>query len=254
MKSISTVSFAILVVLLSFGCGRRDVVIVGTLERTRIELAAPISEAIARIDVREGQLVKKGDVLLQLDPVITQAQYDAAAAQAKLAKLDLGRAEPLVKTNVISVEEYDRIFHTSVEKTAHADELKARLDQLTIRAPVDGVVDELPFELGERPKVGNIVAVVLSGELPFARVYVPEEDAPHVHPGSEAKVLVEGLDGWREARVRKISQSASFTPHFALTDREKSRLVFEAEVDIVDPEVKNLRVGVPLKTKLILQP
>lgn len=238
--------------LLAAGCGKQEAVIVGTLERTRIELAAPIAETIAEIPCKEGQVLSKGAVVLQFNPTITQAQYTAAAAQAELSKLDLQRADKLIRENVISQEEYDRIAHNSVSAVARAEELKARLDQLTLRAPVDAVVDELPFEVGERPKSLDVVAVLLAREIPFARVYVPEQQMPFVHPGDEAEVKIDGLDKWLKARVRKISQAASFTPHFALTDREKSRLVFEAEIDVVDPEAQNLRIGVPLKVKLIL--
>ena len=49
-----------------------------------------------------------------------------------------------------------------------------KLSDLTITAKRDGILDNLPWNLGERVTAGSPVAIVLAGKAPFARVYIPE--------------------------------------------------------------------------------
>ncbi|MBV9463611.1 MAG: HlyD family efflux transporter periplasmic adaptor subunit, partial [Verrucomicrobiae bacterium] len=233
----------LLPLVFGFGCRRSELLLVGTLERTRVELAAPIAERIAEIPSREGDLVKKGDVVLRFDTSVMGPQYADAASQAEQARADLRRSEQLYSEKVISQEEYDRASHTARQKLALADEWKARLEQLTVRAPSDARVDELPFEIGERPRAGDIIAVLLSQDVPYARIFLPEPSLAALQVGDAAQVRVDGIDRWLDGKVRKISHVANFTPYFALTDREKSRLVFETEVDVTDPEAQKLPTG-----------
>ena len=83
--------------------------------------------------------------------------------------------------------------------------------------PVDGVVDSLLVEQGERPAVGQPVAVILPGVQPHARVFIPESQRARVVPGTAAIVYVDGLDDALDGRVRWVSGEAAFTPYYALT-------------------------------------
>uniref|UniRef100_UPI00289CE114 HlyD family efflux transporter periplasmic adaptor subunit n=1 Tax=Stenotrophomonas sp. TaxID=69392 RepID=UPI00289CE114 len=77
------------------GCGQAPPAALGTLEWDRITVPAPAAEVIAAVDVREGQPVKAGTVLMQLDPARGDAQFaaaqaDTARAQAQLEELKVG--------------------------------------------------------------------------------------------------------------------------------------------------------------------
>ena len=77
------------------GCGQSTPTALGTLEWDRITVPAPAAEVIATLEVREGQRVKAGAVLMQLDPARGDAQFavaqaDTARAQAQLEELKLG--------------------------------------------------------------------------------------------------------------------------------------------------------------------
>jgi len=108
------------------------------------------------------------------------------------------------------------------------------------------VVDSLPFEAGERPLAGDVVAVLLAGQQPHARVYVPETYRINVRAGDRARIRIDGLDRLLEGTVRWIASEASFTPYFALTEDDRSRLSYVAEIDL--PELpERLPDGVPLE-------
>lgn len=61
-------------------------------------------------------------------------------------------------------------------------------------APRDGIVDSLPYEVGDEPPVGAPLAVLLVGKAPHARVYIPEPIRADVGVGQRARVFVDGLD------------------------------------------------------------
>jgi HlyD family secretion protein len=120
----------------------------------------------------------------------------------------------------------------------------ARLD---VRAPRAAVVDALPFEPGERPAPGAPVAVLVADGSPWARIHVPEPLRARVGPGARARVRVDGYAEPFEGRLRSISYEAAFTPYFALTQRDRSRLSYLAEVDVVSPGALALPAGVPVE-------
>jgi len=137
----------------------------------------------------------------------SQAALDAAQAALELAQLDLARLE--------------------------------------LRAPVDGVVDKVLFETGERPPRGTTVAVLLDSARSYARIYVPEHLKAAVRAGGRLDVALDGVGGTRNGTVRWISSEAVFTPYFALTEHDRSRLSYLAEVDL--PDAGDLPAGLPLE-------
>jgi HlyD family secretion protein len=248
---------------------------VGTLERDRIELVSEASEPIVAIAVREGQDVAAGDLLVVLDP----ARFDAQLAQAEgareraaarlagaigthtTAKRDLARSTQLLADGVESRGRHDARRASHAEALAARDaaraavaeaeaalaDLRLRADRLRVRAPSAGRVDALPFEVGERPPAGATLVVLLAEGAPHARVFVPAALRAAVGPGTAARVRVEGVEHGFEGRVRTVSSEAAFTPYYALTERDRGRLAWLAEVDLVGAE--SLPTGLPLEVE-----
>jgi HlyD family secretion protein len=106
------------------------------------------------------------------------------------------------------------------------------------------VLDNLPWNLGERVTVGSPVVVMLAGKVPYARVYVPEPYRVRINEGDRLSVRVDGLEQSFDGRVRWISAEPSFTPYYALNESDRSRLVYVAEVELPDTAA-DLPNGVP---------
>jgi HlyD family secretion protein len=85
----------------------------------------------------------------------------------------------------------------------------------------------------------------LDSSRTYARVYVPEHLRTRVIPGASIDIQVDGIDSAFAGRVRWVSSDATFTPYFALTEHDRSRLSFLAEIDI--PGAADLPSGVPLQ-------
>ena len=110
------------------------------------------------------------------------------------------------------------------EAALHRLELTAA--RLQIRAPRSGIIDAVPYRLGERPSAGTTVIVMLADMAPFARVYIPEPLRARIRPGLEATIIIDGIGNTLAGRVRYVAKDATFTPYYSLTQRDRSRLAF----------------------------
>lgn len=123
------------------------------------------------------------------------------------------------------------------------------LSDLTITASRDGMLDNLPWNLGERVTIGSPVAVMLAGGAPYARIYVPEPYRIRVKEGDALYVRVDGLPTPIMGTVRWISSDPSFTPYYALNQSERARLMYVAEVELPE-SAADLPVGIPAQVVL----
>ena len=263
---------AALTVLMLSDCSRTNPLpLVGTLERDRMDLVAEAQEPIVRINVQEGDRVHAGQVILQLDDrrqrtllaearaIRDQAKARLAAAQAMLtqARKDFTRTAVLVRRRVRSEAELDRVratFDSRRADVAAAEAARAEaqaavagaeltLHRLTVRAPRAATVDALPFHLGERPPAHAVVAVLLDAKSAYARVYVPEPLRARMRPGIPAVIRIDGSARSYPGTLRFISADAAFTPYYALTERDRSRLAYLAKVYFVGVDAANLPTG-----------
>lgn len=124
------------------------------------------------------------------------------------------------------------------------------LEKLSVVAPRAGRIDSLPYKLGDQAPVGAPLAVMLVGDAPYARVYVPEGQRTYVKVGDEMTVRVDGRDQAYRGRVRMIRSEPSFTPYYALSGKDAARLSYVAEVSLLDKEAAQLPAGVPVSVEL----
>ena len=99
-----------------------------------------------------------------------------------------------------------------------------------VRAPRDGLVEALPYKLGERPPAGVPLVLLLADGAPYARIYVPEPLRAQVTAGRAVDVTMDGVDGALRGVIRYVSAEAAYTPYYALTQKDRTRLSFLAEV------------------------
>ena len=169
-----------------------------------------------------------------------ETSYQTAAAQEKAATETLERL-----LNGTTVEELQQAIAALEAAQGRVESAELDLARTRIVAPGPGVVDKVLFQVGERPPPGTTIAVVLSADRTFARVYVPEFLRASIQPGDPIDVRVDGIDRVFDGKVRWVSADASFTPYFALTEHDRSRLSYLAEIDI--EEAADLPSGMPVQ-------
>lgn len=314
----SRTGLSVVLVLTLTACERNgDAPMVGTLERDRIEIVADEAEPILSLEVREGDHVEVGQVLVKQETEVAAARVAQANAQLgearhRLTELERGarketiseararvaaaqaaadrdrrefvRAQELIKQGLISQSQLDQARAANNASAASAREAEAalaellngtrieQLDQarsavaaaesakreleitdarLVLRASRSGVVDALPYKAGERPPRGSAVVVILADTPAFARVYVPEPRRASIKPRVQAEIHVDGVEEPLRGFVRWVSSDAAFTPYYALTQRDRSRLAFLAEIEVTDERVKDMPAGVPVEVRIV---
>lgn len=246
----------------------------GTLERDRMELVAEDQEPIETIAVHEGDRVKAGELILQLDDTRYRALLaDASAARQQAAdripgaeatveqtERDFARTEKLVQQRVQTQSALDQARASRDnaradlaaarsalnQAQASVDDTEIRLGRLALRAPRDATVDSLPYHVGERPPVHATVAVLLDASTAYVQVYIPEPLRARVQPGVQASLHFDGVDKPYTGTVRFVSQDAAFTPYNYLTERDRSRLAYLAKIYLDPAEAAALPSGLPV--------
>ena len=213
-----------------------------TIEATR----ASLLEAEIERDFRERELNRLTGLRernLTSEESVDQARNLLESASARIEIVSARLAELEAGTRPEQIEQTRGLLSQAM---AQLDALKLDRERLHVAAPVDGVVDNLPFEVGERPQPGDVVAILLTGEQPYARVYIPEPLRAGLRVGSPIRIAVDGIEQPLNGTIRRIAAEANFTPYFALTERDRGRLSFLAEVRMPDlPE--RLPEGLPVQ-------
>lgn len=286
----------------------------GNIERDRISLSAPAAEQIVSINVREGQKVYKGDILLQLDPrsadaLIAQREAELAQANAALSVLTAGtrpeqlsaalaalkasqaaskeaqlkyqRFAKLYKSKVVGKADFDAaranrdstkakaqqahdqwlelkngareedIAQSSAKVQAAQAALlwqeKARED-LTIKAPLNSTVDTLPWHEGDRVTAGTQLMSLLSIDQPYARIYLPASALTRIKTDDIITVFADGIKHPIQGRVRNIRSQPAYTPFYALNERDRARLMYLTDIDLID--ANKLPTGLAVEVRL----
>lgn len=217
-----------------------------------------IAEARARVTAAtavlvNAQIIYERRKVLYAGNFVSQEQRDIAKkdfldAQSSLTEQEEALGKLLAGTRMEEIE----------QARSKVQGLQSRMQQLTllladydVTASRDGLIDSLPFKLGDRPQEGAILATLLSGKRPWARVYVPEPYRSIMKPRQNYQLHIDGQSSPYSATLRTISSEASFTPYFALSEKDRSRLSYVAELDLTDEKADSLTAGTPVQ--LILE-
>jgi RND family efflux transporter MFP subunit len=224
--------------------GRQDVnpviVLSGSLEAGWSADISPKADGrIDKLYVEEGDVVKAGSVLADLDmqelqAQLTQAEGNLLVAKAEMeqADLELKRMDSLVKQGAISAQSYDtarikRDLNIGKVKSAQGnfDQLATRLDNASILAPREGVVVKRQLQAGFFAKAGTPIISLADTSSLLAKATLGEGQISQVTVGAMAKVIVNALDGREFSGViTRISPAA------ALPAR-----TFTAEISVPNP-------------------
>lgn len=199
-----------------------------------IEICALDGGFLQEILIKEGQAVKKGDLLFKLLPVLYQARMDAEKAEADLARLEYNNTKMLSKSKVVSENEVLLLQAKLAKAQAKADLAKAELNFTEVRAPFDGIVDRQRTQLGSLIKEGDVLTTLSDNSVMWVYFNVPEaqyldymagqtrhEEAPRVElalaGGSKFPQL--GHIGAIEANFNNETGNIAFRADFPNPDR-----------------------------------
>jgi HlyD family secretion protein len=215
-----------------------------TEARAALESARSMQETETNEYVRVQDLVSR-KLVSQSALEQQRARRDSAAGTRKQAE---ARLHLLLEGT--RVEEVEQAEASLKQAQAALVELQTSAARYVVKAPRPGRVEAIPYKLGERPAPGTPLIVMLADGTPYARVYVPEPLRTKFLPGTRIRVHVDGRDGELTGVVRFVSAEAAFTPYYALTQEDRSRLSYLAEIDLEESAAANVPTGMPVQVEL----
>lgn len=219
----------------------------------RPEDLAVAQARVAKADAlyQEADLTLRRKTDLVEKRLISQSEVDTARSARDSARAELASArEEFSKlTAGARIEDIEQARAELAAAQANVALQQQKLEELTIIATRDGILDSLPYHLGERVTANTVVAIVQANRTPYARVYVPETHRASFTLGQIVQVHVDGIETTYQGTVRWIASEPSFTPYYALTEKERSRLMYLAEVDLPESAMP-LPSGLPAQVDL----
>ena len=235
-----------------------------------VKISSEVSGEIIELPVKEGQVVKKGDLLVKINPDLytsgfnrtvsnlsgTKAGLAQAEAQLSEAQANYDRNKSLFDKGIISKSEWDKIassyavakatkqsaYYNVQSANATVSEAKDNLGRTTIFAPADGTISMLSVELGERvlgtqQMTGTEILRVANLNNMEVEVDVNENDIVKVTVGDSARVEVDAyLKKQFRGTVTSISNSASstLTADQVTNFKVKIRILKESYSDLLE--------------------
>lgn len=193
--------------VLSSAARAEDPAILGYTEPSRIiTVSAGDIGVLAEMLVKEGDAVKKGEVLARLDTSVLNAELEIARAEAKLAATRNQRVLDLAQSTRVTPEELEKARTELVIKEAQVRRIDAMIEIRTMRSPVDGVVTEIKRDPSESVTVASphVLTVVQIDRL-TVNLFLPPARVENLRNGGKAELLL--LDP--ERRVPAIVEFVS---------------------------------------------
>ena len=252
-------------------CGHRSNSVSGTIEVDEVHVGPRSGGRVEKIFAWEGDVLRAGQPIVQLDATELHARRDLAEAQintaihdadSQAAQLDFlrddaRRQQDLLKRKVVSPSDAQRADSSSkaqeknlaaakmrvAQARAQLADIDAQLAEMQVTAPADSVLEVLSVKVGDVLPANREVATLLLTHHLWVRVYVPEPWLGLIKVGDPVRVRVDSFPRKDfEGTVEQVSRKAEFTPRNVQTVSDRIRQVFGVKVRLPSDDDR-LRAG-----------
>lgn len=161
-----------------------------------------VSGRIEKLNVIEGSKVKKGDVLVELDHRVPQANYDRAKAKYELSKRELDRQERMYREGAATPQAFDTVRSNAEAARADLALAEVALENTYLKSPFDGVVVQKPAEVGNLLEAGQTAVVVADEDHAWVNANIEETSVGAIKPGQPVRITVDEGGGTRRRSHR----------------------------------------------------
>jgi HlyD family secretion protein len=225
----------------------------GLQEAERGSRAPEIARAAAEVRVAQAEATRTAKDAARARTLynagaIPRQQLDAAEAAAREAagRRDASNQQLVLLRQGSRVERVQGARAQVAGAQAGLSAAEATINDLTLLAPIDGIVLSRNAQPGEVVTPGQSAVTLGDIKRPWVRVYVGSNDVPHVRVGARVFGKLDGLPQRRfTGRVVAINTKAEFTPRVALTEEERADLKFGVKIEF-DDTTGVLRPGLPI--------
>ncbi len=230
-----------------------------------------MSGRVEKIFAQEGDKLKTGQVLVELDAAELKARRDLAAAQIDTAthdadsqaaqveflRDDAKRQQELLKRKVVSPTDAERAASSAraqekvveaartrvIEARAQLADIDAQLAEMQVKSPTNSVLEILTVKVGDVVPANREVATLVLPQHLWVRVFVPEPWLGLIKVGDPVRIQVDSFPGQDfPGTVEQVNRQAEFTPRNVQTVEDRIRQVFGVKIRLPNSEDK-LRAG-----------
>lgn len=173
----------------------------------RLDLRNELAGAIVAVNFASGARVEAGQVLLQLDIAVEQANLQAARAQAELARLQFQRQQELLEKRVSTQEMLDQARATLTATEAQITVLERSIDKKTLRSPFTGKAGLHTFEVGQYLEPNTLITSLVGDSNEMWVDFQVPQFYPRLTTGAQLAVDVIGNDGSGPATAAVIAEN-----------------------------------------------
>lgn len=188
-----------------FSIWSRDNVVPGSLSAAMAGVYARAGATIETVDCKEGQHVKKGEVLFQLDDVRPRAMLTAAEADLKLAELEYKRKQQLIEQKAISPTELQESQMQLAKQEAAMQIARLDLQDRRVLSPISGIVFRCDAIAGQYVQPGSVLARVVDPDSLTFEFQADADQSRHLEPGRKIKVGMRGQQQQADATIIFVS-------------------------------------------------
>ena len=260
-----------LVLLLATACHRQNHAVSGTIEVDEVHVGPRMGGRVEKIFAQEGDKLRPGQAIVELDAAELKARQNLAAAQidsathdaeAQAAQLefmrdDAIRQQDLLKRKVVSPSDAQRAASIAqaqekiveaaqvrvVQARAQLADIDAQLAEMQVVAPSDSILEVLSVKVGDVLPPNREVATLVLPQHLWVRVFVPEPWLGLIKVGDPVRVRVDSFPGKDfDGTVEQVNRQAEFTPRNVQTVEDRIRQVFGVKIRLPNRE-DQLRAG-----------
>ena len=214
-----------------------------------VSLSADGQGIVTKIGFENGQAVEAGDILIQLDTTVEEAQLKASQAQLELARLEANRSRELLEKNTISQSQLDTAQAQLNQLQATVASLEALIQKKIVRAPFAGRVGIRMVNIGQYVNPGQALVPLQKLDQLYVNFTLPERDVPRLNTGDTVRVTVDAFpDRTFEGKLTAVNPQVNpMTRNIGIqamidNPQEVLRPGMFARVEVVLPEQKSLVV------------
>jgi HlyD family secretion protein len=257
--------------ILTASCGERRNTVSGTIEVDEVHVGPRSGGRVEKIFAQEGDRLRAGQPIVELDAAELKARRDLAVAQidsvthdaeSQVALLeflrdDAKRQQDLLKRKVISPTDAQKAASSAtaqekivaaaqtrvIQARAQLADIDAQFAEMQVKAPSDCVLEVLSVKVGDVLAANREVATLLLPQHLWVRVYVPEPWLGLIKIGDHVRVRVDSFRGKDfDGIVEQVNRQAEFTPRNVQTVEDRIRQVFGVKIRLPSGEDR-LRAG-----------
>lgn len=250
--------------------------------RQEVQLSAEVIGKVAAVQVKEGDHVTRGQILLKLDPTVYLAEVAQQEANRRNAAIAIERSQinlanqqrgldrtgQLYKAKYIDISKYDDSVHqvdvakvdlrasreTLEQASAMLLQARERLAKTEVRAPIDGTITAVPIKVGETAVASatgiagsSLMTIADVGSI-MAEVNVDEADIARVAVGQQAKVFPAA---YPDQPVTGKVESVAMAPKSAMPGAQSQGRSYVVKLRLDDPKLA-LRSGMTCRVEIVV--